>query len=105
MDVDVVAASEEPAKEAGGVSADSVVDVEAAVAEGKGGKEDKEDKEEEEEGDEEKDAKGEEGDENESSTPSPASLIRKPYFESTYCDDDLRVGRTGNGDMFVSVRA
>lgn len=34
-----------------------------------------------------------------------ASSLRTPYFESTYVDEDLRVGRTGNGDVFVSIRA
>lgn len=36
---------------------------------------------------------------------SASSSLRTPYFESTYVDDDLRVGRTGQGDVFVSVRA
>ncbi|CAM9937980.1 unnamed protein product [Pylaiella littoralis] len=40
-----------------------------------------------------------------SSSPTSSSSLRMPYFESTYCDEDLRVGRTGQGDVFVSVRA
>lgn len=32
-------------------------------------------------------------------------VIDKPYFETTYVDDDLRIGRTGQGDFFVSARA
>lgn len=40
-----------------------------------------------------------------SSSSTSSSSLRMPYFESTYCDEDLRVGRTGQGDVFVSVRA
>lgn len=89
----------EPKKEGSG---QGVVDVEAVA-------------EEEEEAEEaEEESKGKEGETKESSSgeddetespPSSASLLRTPYFESTYCDGDLRVGRTGNGDMFVSIRA
>lgn len=34
---------------------------------------------------------------------SPA-VVNKPYFETTYVDDDFRIGRTGEGDFFVSSR-
>lgn len=35
---------------------------------------------------------------------SGSSDVMKPYFETTYVDEDLRVGRTGQGDLFVSTR-
>lgn len=34
----------------------------------------------------------------------PSSSLRIPYFETTFVDDDLRVGRTGQGDLYVSTR-
>eukprot|EP00752_Nemacystus_decipiens_P017864 g16016.t1 len=88
------AAATEPKDGAGGSAGTAVVDVEPV------GEEAKEEGEEE-----EKEESGGDGKSDEKESPSSASLIRKPYFESTYCDEDLRVGRTGNGDMFVSVRA
>lgn len=36
---------------------------------------------------------------------SSSSSLQTPYFETTYVDDDLRVGRTGQGDIFISARA
>lgn len=39
-------------------------------------------------------------------SPTPiAPSLRTPFFETTYVDDELRVGRTGDGDIFISVRA
>lgn len=38
-----------------------------------------------------------------SATPMAPSL-RTPFFETTYVDDELRVGRTRDGDLFISVR-
>ena len=34
-----------------------------------------------------------------------SSDLRTPYFETTYVDGDMRIGRTGQGDVFISVRA
>lgn len=39
-----------------------------------------------------------------SAEPTSKSTVLKPYFETTYVDDELRVGRTGSGDLFVSAR-
>lgn len=39
-------------------------------------------------------------------SPTPiAPSLRTPFFETTYVDDELRVGRTRDGDLFISVRA
>lgn len=32
------------------------------------------------------------------------TVAMKPYFETTYVDEELRVGRTGQGDLYVSSR-
>lgn len=50
-----------------------------------------------------------EGDADELATPdstsSSSSPILKPFFETTYVDDDLRIGRTSSGDLYVSARS
>lgn len=54
------------------------------------------------------DAMGDDGDKKSSTTDaasSSISKIMKPYFETTYVDDELRIGRTGSGDLYVSARA
>lgn len=34
-----------------------------------------------------------------------SSDLKTPYFETTYVDGDMRIGRTGQGDVFISARA
>ncbi|CAN0252432.1 unnamed protein product [Laminaria digitata] len=34
-----------------------------------------------------------------------SSNLSTPYFETTYVDGDMRIGRTGQGDVFISTRA
>lgn len=50
---------------------------------------------------------GGEGGGSSSSSPSAASSsdLSTPYFETTYVDGDMRIGRTGQGDVFISTRA